>query len=151
MNTPTITVTGNLTRDPELRYTPSGVAVANTGLAVNKRKRNTDGTYEDAGTDFYSVTAWRQLATNVAESLGKGARVVITGRQEIRTWEGDDKVTRTAVEITADEIGASLAFATVQVERNERRHPNQPPHPADDVRPTSNDGAPAYDPTEEPF
>lgn len=121
-NATEITIIGNLTADPELRFTPSGAAVANFSVAVNTRrfdKRTSEWT--DAEPTFWRCTIWRQPAENLAESLTRGMRVVLIGRIETRTWE--DRSTgekRTANEIQVEEIGASVAFATVKVTKVDR-------------------------------
>ena len=112
----TITVVGNLTRDPELRYTPTGQAVVKFGIAVNRFYVNRNGEKVEQ-TDFFTVNAWRSLAENVAESLKSGARVLITGRIQSRTWETEDGAKRSLVEIEAEEVAASLRFATVAITR----------------------------------
>jgi single-strand DNA-binding protein len=116
-----ITIVGNLTRDPELRYTPAGAATCQFGVAVNRvwTDRNTNEKKE--ATSFFNVVAWREMAENAGESLTKGSRVVVTGRLEQRSWETPDGEKRSVVEIVADEIGPSLRWATAQVVRNERR------------------------------
>ena len=115
----TITIVGNLTRDPELRYTPSGQSNTRFGVAVNRRWQDrSSGEWQEA-TSFFDVVCWRELAENVSESLGKGSRVLVTGRLEQRTWETKEGDKRNVVEIIADEVGASLRFATAKVERNE--------------------------------
>ncbi len=120
----TTTLSGNLTRDPEIRYTKDGQANAIFGLAVNRRwqTRGTD-TWEEA-TSFFDVVCWRELAENVAMSLVKGSRVIVTGRLEQHTWETEAGERRSRVEVTADEVGPSLRFATAEVSRNERRLPD---------------------------
>jgi len=118
----TVTVVGNVTRDPELRFTPSGQANASFGLAVNRRWMNRQTNDWEEQTSFFDVVCWREMAENVSESITKGARVVVTGRLEQRSW--DDKNTgekRSKIEIVADEIAPSLRWATAQVTRNERR------------------------------
>ena len=117
----TVTVVGNLTRDPELRFTPSGQAVANFGLAVNRRWQNRSTNEWEEATSFFDVTCWAQMAENVAESLPKGARVVVTGRLDQRSWENQEGERRSKVEIVADEVGPSLRWASAQVTKNERR------------------------------
>lgn len=112
----TITVVGNITRDPELRFTPSGAAVANFGVAWNKK--GFDGKEDEVS--FFDVTCWRQLAENVSESLTKGSRVVVYGRLEQRSWQTQDGDKRSKVEIVADDVAISLRWATAQVQRNER-------------------------------
>jgi single-strand DNA-binding protein len=116
-----VTVVGNLTRDPELRYTPAGAATCQFGLAVNRRWQNRQTNDWEEATSFFNVVAWREMAENVGESLTKGARVVVTGRLEQRSWETPDGEKRSVVEIVADEIGPSLRWATAQVVKNERR------------------------------
>jgi single-strand DNA-binding protein len=117
----TVTVVGNLTRDPELRYTPSGASNTRFGVAVNRRwmDRNTNEWQE--ATSFFDVVCWREMAENVSESLAKGSRVVVTGRLEQRSYEDRDGNKRNVVEIIADEVGPSLRFATAQVTKNDRR------------------------------
>ena len=110
----TITVVGNLTRDPELRYTPTGQAVVKFGIAVNRFYTNRNGEKIEQ-TDFFNVNAWRSVAVNVAESLTTGARVLVTGRLQSRNWETEDGANRSAVEIEAEEVAASLRFATVAI------------------------------------
>src|SRR5436309_14570041 len=119
-----VTVVGNLTREPELRYTPSGAAVAKFGLAVNRSYTNRNGEkVED--TSFFNVNAWRQLAENVAESLSTGIRVIVSGRLQSRSWETEDGQKRTVVEIEADEVGPSLRWATAQVTKASRGGPGE--------------------------
>ena len=115
-----VTIVGNVTRDPELRFTPSGQATASFGLAVNRRWQNRNNEWEES-TSFFDVTCWAQMAENVAESIPKGARVVVTGRLDQRSWETQEGDKRSKVEIIADEIGPSLRWATAQVVKNERR------------------------------
>ncbi len=111
-----VTVVGNLTDDPELRFTPGGVAVANFRLAVTPRIREGEG-WKDGDTSFFRITAWRQLAENVTESLGKGHRAVVIGRLKTRTWETPEGDKRSAVEIDADEVAPSLKWATAKPQR----------------------------------
>ncbi len=115
----TITVVGNLTRDPELRYTQSGKATVTVGIAVNRRYQ-VNGEWQEA-TTYMNVVAWDQLAENIAASLTKGARVMASGRLDVREYEGRDGVKRTSVDIVADEVGATLRWATVSIERNPAR------------------------------
>lgn len=112
----TVTVVGNVTRDPELRFTQSGMAVANFGVAWNK-KRN-DGEDE---VSFFDVTCFRQLAENVADSVAKGARVVIYGTLTQRSWENQQGERRSKVEILADDVAPSLKWASAEITRNEFR------------------------------
>jgi single-strand DNA-binding protein len=108
---------GNLTADPELKFTPSGVAVANFRLAVTPRVRDGD-TWKDGDTSFFRVNVWRQQATNIADTLQKGMRVLVIGRLRTRSWETPEGEQRSVTEIEADEIGPSLKFATAKVERS---------------------------------
>jgi single-strand DNA-binding protein len=117
----TVTIVGNLTRDPELRYTPSGQANASFGVAVNRRWMNRQTNEWEERVSFFNVVCWREMADNVSESLAKGSRVVVTGRLEQRSWETDNGEKRSVVEIVADEIGPSLRFATAQITKNDRR------------------------------
>jgi single-strand DNA-binding protein len=120
----TTTLSGNLTRDPEIRYTRDGQANATFGLAVNRRwqARGSD-TWEEA-TSFFDVICWRELAENVALSLVKGARVIVSGRLEQHSWETEAGERRSRVEVTADEVGPSLRFATAEISRAERHTPD---------------------------
>ncbi|HEU5151233.1 MAG TPA: single-stranded DNA-binding protein [Iamia sp.] len=115
-----VTLTGNITRDPELRFTPSGQAVATFGLAVNRRWQNRQTNEWEEQTSFFDVKCWAQMAENVSESLGRGSRVVVTGRLEQRSWETDNGDKRSKVEVVADEIAPSLRWATAQITKNER-------------------------------
>lgn len=117
----TITLVGNLTRDPELRFTASGVARALFGIAVNRRWQDRASGDWQEDTSFFNVVCWREMAENVSESLGRGARVMVTGRLEQRTWETQDGENRSVIEVIADEVGPSLRWATAEVTRNERR------------------------------
>jgi single-strand DNA-binding protein len=117
----TVVLVGNLTRDPELRYTPAGAATCQFGLAVNRRWQNRQTSEWEEATSFFNVVAWREMAENAGESLTKGSRVIVTGRLEQRSWETPEGEKRSVVEVVADEIGPSLRWATAQVVRNERR------------------------------
>lgn len=117
----TVTIVGNVTRDPEIRYTAGGQANANFGVAVNRRWMNRQTNDWEERTSFFNVVAWREMAENVAESIGKGTRVVVTGRLEQRSWETENGEKRSVVEIVADEVAPSLRFATAAITRNERR------------------------------
>ena len=120
-NTNSITVVGNLTRDPEMRYTASGVSTATFGVAVNRSWRNQQTNEWEERTSFFNIVCWRGLAENVAASLKKGTRIVATGRLEQRSWETEQGEKRSVVEIIADEVGPSLRWATAEVKRSERR------------------------------
>jgi single-strand DNA-binding protein len=112
----TVTLIGNLTDDPELRFTPNGAAVANFRLAVTPRVREGDS-WKDGETSFFRINVWRQQAENAAESLTKGTRAIVIGRLRMRSWETDAGEKRTVVEVEADEVAPSLRFATAKVER----------------------------------
>lgn len=118
----TVTVVGNLTRDPELRYTPTGQPVVKFGVAVNRFYTNRNGEKVEQ-TDFFTVNAWRSLAENVAESLKTGARVVVSGRMQSRSWETEDGQKRSVVEIEAEEVATSLRWATAKLTKAEPYNP----------------------------
>jgi single-strand DNA-binding protein len=116
-----ITVVGNLTDDPELRFTPSGAAVANFTVASTPRTFNRQSNaWEDGDTLFMRCSVWRQPAENVAESLVRGTRVVVTGRLKQRSYETREGEKRTVVELEVDEIGPSLRYATAKVQKTQR-------------------------------
>lgn len=115
-----ITIIGNVTRDPELRFTASGQPTASFGLAVNRRWQNKQTNEWEEAVSFFNIVAWRELAENCAESLRKGSRAIVSGRLEQRSWETPEKEKRSVIEVVADEIGPSLRWATAQVMRNER-------------------------------
>ena len=158
----TVTLVGNITRDPELRFTPSGQANATFGLAVNRVWTDRQTNERREAVSFFDVVCWREMAENASESLSKGARVMVTGRLEQRSWETQDGDKRSKVEVVADEIGPSLRWATAEVRKNDRRVPSDGSRPvgADagagggQPRSTGSDqaaAAPTYDYGEEPF
>jgi single-strand DNA-binding protein len=114
-----VTLIGNLVEDPELRFTPSGVAMAKIRLAVNRRWRDQAGQWQE-DTSFFGGTVWREQAETVAESLQKGTRVIVTGRLEQRQWETPEGDKRSVVEVQIDEIGPSLRWATATVNKTQR-------------------------------
>jgi single-strand DNA-binding protein len=118
MSTNSVTLIGNLTRDPELRFTTGGRGVASFGLAVNRRYQQ-NGEWQEQ-TSFFNVVCWGDLGENAATSLTKGARAIVTGRLEQRSWETQDGEKRSVVEVIAEEVGPSLRWATAQIERTER-------------------------------
>jgi len=120
----TITIAGNLTGEPELRYTPSGAAVANFTVAVTPRVREGD-TWKDGETSFFRCAAWRTLAEHVAD-LAKGDLVFIYGTLRQRSWQTDEGERRSAVEVQAEEVGASLRWATVKPQRTRRPNGDDP-------------------------
>jgi single-strand DNA-binding protein len=109
---------GNLTRDPELRFTTGGRGVASFGLAVNRRYQ-VNGEWQDQ-TSYFNIVAWGQLGENAASTLTKGMRVIVSGRLEQREYQNREGEKRTAIEINADEVGPSLRWATASIERNPR-------------------------------
>jgi single-strand DNA-binding protein len=114
----TITVIGNLTNDPELRHTPSGQAVANFTIASTPRTFNRQSNeWEDGETLFLRAAIWREAAENVAASLAKGMRVIVTGRLKSRSYETKEGEKRTVIELEVDEIGPSMKYAQAQVRR----------------------------------
>ena len=114
-----VTVIGNLTADPELRFTASGVAMVNISVADSRRYQDRNGDWQE-DTSFFRGTCWRDMAENVAESLTKGARVVISGRLKQRTWETAEGEKRNVVELDIQEIGPSLRWATATVTKTPR-------------------------------
>lgn len=139
-----ITITGNIVKEPELRYTQTGKAVAAFTVAVNRRRKQGDDWVDE--TSFIDVTAWDSLASNSAESVPKGTRVTVTGSVKQDTWE--DKQTgqkRSKLVVTAAEVAVSLKWATVNVTRNERG--------SDAARKQQEfkDSNVKYNPNEEPF
>jgi single-strand DNA-binding protein len=122
MSENTVTLVGNLTDDPELRFTAQGAAVANFRIAVSKRIRDPQtNEWKDGDTSFFRVNVWRQLAENVAESLTRGTRVVVTGTLKMRQWETQEGEKRSVVEIEATEVGPSLKWATAKIEKTSRQ------------------------------
>lgn len=119
-NGPHIEISGNLTRDPELRFTPNGHAVAKITVAHTPRKRDVDGNWSDGTPQYWDVTAWRQLAENVAESLVRGDSVTIIGTVDFREWEDKEGNKRHQHEINADVISVPLTFQTVRIRRANR-------------------------------
>jgi single-strand DNA-binding protein len=110
-----ITLVGNLTRDPELRFTTGGRGVASFGIAVSRRYQ-VNGEWQEQ-TSYFNIVAWGQMGENAASTLTKGMRVIVSGRLEQREYQNREGEKRTAIEINADEIGPSLRWATASVER----------------------------------
>ena len=116
-----ITVVGNIVADPELRFTPAGAAVANFRVASTPRRYDSQtNQWVDGEAMFISCNIWRQAAENVAESLTKGTRVIVTGRLKQRSYETSEGERRSVMEIDVDEVGPSLRYATAQINRNPR-------------------------------
>jgi len=133
----TVTVVGNLTNVPDLRYTPAGVALAKFTVASTPRVLDrASGQYRDGDPLFLTCTAWRELAEHAAESLDKGTRVVVVGRLRLSRWETDEGEKRSAYGLDVDEIGPSLRFATANVRKMTRSggngHHPETEIPADD-------------------
>lgn len=135
--TTTVTLVGNLVREPELKFLPSGVALCEFGVAINSRRKEGDK-WVDGDPEFYDITCWRELGENVAESIMKGQRVVIIGKLNFRSWETDDGSKRSKISVTAEAVGPDLRWATAQVTRTERNsgdggyQSQQAPPPVDD-------------------
>ena len=114
-----VTIVGNVTDDPELRFTPSGLPVANFTVAVNSRVKKGDQ-WEDRNDGFFRCSCWRDMAENVAESLQKGTRVMVVGRLQEQKWEDNDGGKRSRIEIQVDEVGPTLRWATATVQKSQR-------------------------------
>lgn len=125
-----ITIVGNITRDPELRTIASGSDLLTFGVAVNRRWMNRATNEPQEETSFFDVVCWRDLAQNVAASLAKGSRVIVSGRLEQRSWENEQGEKRSKVEIVAEDIGPSLRWARAEVERTAPSGANATPQPA---------------------
>jgi single-strand DNA-binding protein len=121
LDTATI-ISGNLTDDPELRFTPQGTPVASFSIAVNHRRPDGQGGWTDDGASFFRCVAWRELAENLAESLGKGDRIIAAGRLRQRSWETSEGDKRSVVELTVDDAGPSLRWAQAEPRKIDRRH-----------------------------
>jgi single-strand DNA-binding protein len=150
----TVVLVGNVTRDPELRFTPNGQATTSFGLAVNRRWQNRQTQEWEEQTSFFDVVCWREMAENVSESIARGSRVIVTGRLEQRSWETPEGDKRSRVEVIADELGPSLRWATAQVVKNERRGAatnGAPSSPAPSARPAPVAADAPYAEDEEPF
>lgn len=115
-----VQIIGNVTRDPELRFTTGGAAVCSFGIAWTPRRRNANGDWEDGETSYFNCSAWRDLGENIAASISKGMRVVVTGSVRARDWEDRDGNKRTSLEIDVDDCAPSLRWAQAQVERTSR-------------------------------
>jgi single-strand DNA-binding protein len=154
MNGNSVTLVGNITRDPELRFTASGQATASFGLAVNRVWNDRQTNEKKEAVSFFDIVCWREMAENASESLSKGARVVVTGRLEQRSWETPEGDKRSKIEVVADEVGPSLRWATAQVTKNDRRSPgdgmNGGARPVANAAPAGGP-APTYDYGDEPF
>ncbi|MGL3149034.1 single-stranded DNA-binding protein [Microbacterium sp. A82] len=124
MNETTLTIVGNLTADPELRYTQSGAAVASFTIASTPRSFDRQANeWKDGEALFMRCSAWRDLATNIASSVSKGSRVIASGRLQQRSYQDREGNSRVSIELQIDEIGPSLRYATAQVTRGDRSAP----------------------------
>ena len=142
-----ITVVGNLTADPELRFTPSGAAVANFTVASTPRtfdKATND--WKDGETLFMRCSVWREAAENVSETLAKGMRVVATGRLVSRSWQTDQGENRTVMEMQVDEVGPSLRYATAQVTKTPKSGGQQGGSWGGQQQPQAQQQQPTYQP-----
>lgn len=141
------TLTGNVSRAPELRFMPTGTKTVKFGLAVNRRWQNRQTQEWEESASFFDVICWREMAENVAESLAVGTRVIVTGRFETRSWETENGEKRSRIELNAEEIAPSLRYATVEVTKNPRRDGTTPTpprqRPASASRPQSTVGSQA--------
>src|SRR6266705_1907926 len=134
-----VTLVGNVTRDPELRFTPTGQATASFGLAVNRRWQNRQTQEWEEATSFFDVVCWREMAENASESLTRGSRVIVTGRLDQRSWENQEGEKRSKIEVTADEV-----------KKNDRRGPSSDGGGGSN-RPAANEPSGGYGHDEEPF
>ena len=153
----TVTIVGNVTREPELRFTSSGRSQLTLGIAVNRRypNRNQPGEWVEE-TSFFNVVCWADLAENVSSSVQKGSRIIVNGRLHQRSWETENNEKRSVVEVIAEEVGPSLRWATAQISRTERKGPGDFARPGAPAAVPAGAAAPAagggYDDFgEEPF
>ena len=146
----TVTVVGNVTRDPELRFSQVGMAIASFGVAWNKKKQN-----GEEEVSFFDVTCFYELAENVAESITKGTRVVVYGTLNQDSWDNQDGERRSKVKIVADDVAPSLRWASAEIRRNESKGDSggspRGGSGGGGGRPTPQQAPPAYDMDEEPF
>ena len=127
----TLTITGNLTADPELRFTGTGLAVAAFTVAASRRVYDQEsGQWQDGDTLFLRCSAWRNLAEHAAETLEKGMRVIVTGRLKQRSYETPEGDKRTVYEVDVEDLGPSLKWATAKIAKAIR---DKAPHPADET------------------
>ena len=150
----TVTLVGNVTREPELRYTNTGRGKATFGLAVNRRWQNRQSGEWEEQVSFFNVVAWGDMGENAAASIGKGTRVIVTGRLEQRSYETEGGEKRSVVEVIADEMGPSLRWAQADVRKTERDSGGGGGGGGGGTsRPIANEPspAPAYANDEEPF
>jgi single-strand DNA-binding protein len=151
-NNNTITIVGNVTREPELRFTASGRSQLTIGLAVNHRypDRGRPGEWVEE-VSFVNVVCWADLAENVSASVQKGSRLLVMGRLNQRSWETENHEKRSVVEVIAEEVGPSLRWATAQISRTERKGPGEMPRSEPSAPPAAAGGGGYDDFGEEPF
>jgi single-strand DNA-binding protein len=113
-----VTLIGNATRDPELKFTQSGLALCGFGLAVNRRWQNRQTQQWEEKVSFIDVVCWGKLAENVSESIEKGSRIIVVGRFDMNEWETDAGEKRRKIQLVADAVGPSLQWATAEISRN---------------------------------
>jgi single-strand DNA-binding protein len=142
-----VTIIGNLTADPELRFTAQGAPVASFTVASNERYKDAGGEWKDGPTSFVRCNAWHELAEHLAESLAKGDRAIVTGTLRQRDYETKDGDKRTLWEVTATEAGPGLRYATAKVTRVKR---DGAPLPDDPWAPRDGQGAAPEPPADEP-
>ena len=147
-----ITIIGNLTRDPELRFTQGGAAVTDIGVAWNESRRNKETQQWEDIPSYFDITCWFDLAENVAATLRKGDRVVVTGNLKWESWQTADGESRNKVKVIADDVAPSLRWATIDngaIQRTQSRGGGG----GYDAGTSASTGSstPAYDPNEEPF
>jgi single-strand DNA-binding protein len=145
----TVTVVGNVVREPELRFTNAGLATASFAVAVNRRRMNQQTQEWEENTSFFDVVCWRELAENASGSLEKGSRVIVTGRLEQRSWESNEGEKRSRIQIVADDLGVSVRWATVTAVKNERRPGNT--NAMESAGSPNDSGIGSYAYEEEPF
>ena len=151
-----VSLVGNVTRDPELRFTPTGQPNASFGLAVNRRWQNRQSGEWEEQVSFFDIVCWGDMAENVGESLTKGSRVLVSGRLQQRSWETQGGEKRSKIEVVADEVGPSLRWATATITKVDRRGPDgagggQQSYSQAPAAAAAPAGDPGYGQDEEPF
>ena len=135
-----VTLVGNITADPELKFTQQGKGLAKFTIATSERYKNADGTWEDKNTTFWNVVCWNELAEHIADSLSKGDRVIVQGKAYQKSWE-DEKTgeKRSRTEVEAKEVGAALTKASVKITRFTKATTNSAPASNDPWSTSPND------------
>ncbi|GAB4050195.1 single-stranded DNA-binding protein [Catellatospora paridis] len=140
-NETTLTLVGNLTADPELRFTPAGAALCKFTVASTPRAYDKGtGEWKDGEALFMNCSAWREMAENIAESLVKGSRVVVTGRLKLNRWKTPEGENRQAFQLDVEEVGPSLRYATAQVNKLTRTGGGAPAAPSGEANPWETNG-----------